>query len=92
MSTWLLERRLSKVASRLRALRAELSLIDEQLTHLGDDAEEQEIRALVSETPAASFDARDARRHVDAMSKHRAHVLEEIHELEQRQDELLDRM
>ena len=92
MSAWLVERRLTKVSSRLRALRAELSVIDEQLAHLGDDADDQAIRALVSETPGASFDARDARRHVDAMAKHRAHVVAEITTLEARQDELLDKM
>ena len=92
MGSWLLERRLSKVSSRLRALRAELSVIDEQLIHLGDDADDQAIRALVSETPGASFEARDAQRHVDAMSRHRAHVVQQIAELEGRQDELLDRM
>ena len=92
MGTWLLERRLTKVGSRLQSLRAELAVIDEQLLHLGDDADDQEIRALVSETATASFEARDARRHVDAMSKHRAHVIEEIAELEVRQDELLDQL
>jgi hypothetical protein len=46
----------------------------------------------VAETPAASFEARDARRHVDAMARHRAHVVQEIAELEGRQDELLDQM
>jgi CII-binding regulator of phage lambda lysogenization HflD len=40
MGSWLVERRLSQVASRLKSLRAELSVIDEQLTHLGDDADE----------------------------------------------------
>lgn len=92
MGTWLLERRLTKVSTRLRSLRAELAVIDEQLAHLGDDADDQAIRALVAETPGASFEARDAQRHVDAMEKHRAHVVEEIGELEGRQDELLDRM
>jgi 3-deoxy-D-manno-octulosonate 8-phosphate phosphatase KdsC-like HAD superfamily phosphatase len=92
MGTWLLERRLTKVSTRLRSLRAELAVIDEQLTHLGDDADDQAIRALVSETAGASFEARDAQRHVDAMAKHRGHVVEEIGELEGRQDELLDRM
>jgi 3-deoxy-D-manno-octulosonate 8-phosphate phosphatase KdsC-like HAD superfamily phosphatase len=92
MGSWLLERRLTKVSSRLRALRAELAVIDEQLIHLGDDADDQAIRALVSETAGASFEARDAQRHVDAMAKHRAHVVQEITELEGRQDELLDRM
>jgi 3-deoxy-D-manno-octulosonate 8-phosphate phosphatase KdsC-like HAD superfamily phosphatase len=92
MGSWLLERRLTKVSSRLRTLRAELAVIDEQLVSLGDDADDQAIRALVAETPAASFEARDARRHVDAMARHRAHVVQEIAELEGRQDELLDQM
>lgn len=80
------------MSSRLRTLRAELAVIDEQLVSLGDDADDQAIRALVAETPAASFEARDARRHVDAMARHRAHVVQEIAELEGRQDELLDQM
>jgi hypothetical protein len=92
MGSWLVERRLSQVGSRLKSLRAELAVIDEQLTHLGDDADEQAIRALVSETAGSSFEARDAKRHVDAMVKHRQHVVAEIAALERKQDELLDRM
>ncbi len=92
MGTWLLQRRLAKVSDRLRSLRAELAVIDEQLVSLGDDADDQAIRALVAETAGSSFEARDARRHVDAMSKHRAHVVDEIAELEARQDELLDEL
>lgn len=92
MASWLVERRLSQVASRLKTLRAELSVIDEQMVHLNDDADDQEIRALVAETAGASFEARDARRHVEAHAKHRAKVVEEIATLETRQDELLDRM
>ncbi len=92
MGSWLVERRLTSVSSRLRSLRAELAIIDEQLSHLGDDADDQAIRALVAETPGASFEARDARRHVDAMHKHRAHVVDEIAGLERKQDDLLDRM
>ena len=91
MGNWLIERRLSQVATRLKTLRAELAVIDEQMIHLGDDADDQEIRALVSETAGASFEARDARRHVDAHAKHRAKVIEEIISLERRQDELLAR-
>lgn len=92
MGSWLVERRLSQVASRLKSLRSELAVIDEQLLQLADDAEDQEIRALVAETAGASFEARDARRHVEALGKHRAHVVAEIATLETRQDELLDRM
>ncbi len=92
MGSWLVERRLSQVSSRLKTLRAELAVVDEQLAHLGDDADDQAIRALVSETAGASFEARDAQRHVDSMRKHRSHVVGEIADLELRQDELLDRM
>ncbi|HSL73151.1 MAG TPA: hypothetical protein VK853_01715 [Ilumatobacteraceae bacterium] len=92
MGNWLVERRLSQVASRLKTLRADLSVIDEQMIHLGDDADDHAIRALVSETAGASYEARDARRHVDRLARHRAKVVEEIAALEARQDELLDRM
>jgi hypothetical protein len=92
MGNWLVERRLSQVSVRLKSLRSELAVIDEQMAHLADDAEDQAIRALVSETAGASYEARDARRHVEALAKHRAHVVEEIASLEVRQDELLDRL
>jgi 3-deoxy-D-manno-octulosonate 8-phosphate phosphatase KdsC-like HAD superfamily phosphatase len=92
MGSWRTERRLAQVAARLRSLRNELAIVDEQLTQLGDDAEDLAVRALVSETPAASYESDDARKHVAAMRRHREHVVAEIAELELRQDELLDRM
>ena len=92
MGTWRTERRLTQVSARLRSLRAELAMIDEQLAHLSDDADDLALRALVSETPAASSESNDARKHVDAMRHHRDHVVAEIAELEQRQDQLLDRL
>ncbi len=92
MGTWMLERRLTKVGSRLKSLRAELAVIDEQMRYLADDADDQAIRALVSETASASFEARDAQKHVDALRRHRSHVVEEIASLEQRQDDLLDQL
>jgi hypothetical protein len=88
----LVERRLAEVSTRLRALREELRIIDEQLVHLGGDADDADLRALVSETPLADREHRDARRHADAMSRRRAEVLEAIAGLEARSDELLDRL
>jgi hypothetical protein len=88
----MVERRLSQVATRLKSLRDELALIDEQLDHLATDADDQAIRALVSETPGAAAEANDARKHADAMASHRAHIVSTIAELEQRQDELLDKL
>ena len=92
MGSWLVQRRLSQVATRLRTLREELAMVDEQLAQLVDDADELALRALVAETPGASFESNDARKHVDAMRRHRDHVVAEIAGLEVRQDELLDQL
>ena len=92
MGSWLMRRRLSQVSNRLRTLRDELAMVDEQLAHLRDDADDLAVRALVSETPAASVESNDARRHVDAMVRHRQHVMAEITDLELRQDQLLDEL
>lgn len=92
MGQWLTERRLSQVASRLRSLRDELSMIDEQLVQFADDASDLSLRALVSETPMASHESNEARKHLDAMRRHRSHVVDEIASLETRQDELLDQL
>jgi hypothetical protein len=92
MGSWLTERRLAQVASRLRTLRDELAMVDEQLVQFRDDADELSLRALMSETPQASHESNEARKHVDAMLRHREHVLAEIAGMEQRQDALLDQL
>jgi hypothetical protein len=92
MGSWLLERRLSQNAARLKSLRTELAQIDEQLAVFADDADDSAIRALVSETPGAAHEANDARKHADAMSRHRQHVIDSIRDLELKQDELLDKL
>jgi len=78
------------VSDRLRQLREELGVTDEQLAQLADTADDARLRALVSETPMAGEDHRQASRHADAMRRHREHVLAEIERLEGSQDELLD--
>ena len=88
----MLERRLSGVAERLRQLREELGVVEEQLTHLADAADETRLRALVSETPVADREHQEAQRHADAMRRRRAEVVATIAELEATQDHLLDRL
>jgi len=88
----MVERKLLEVSERLKQLRAELSVTDEQLLHFADVADDARLRALVSETPLADRDHHDAQRHADAMSRHRAEVQSTIDQLERRQDELLDRL
>ena len=92
MGSWLVERRLARVAARLRALRAELATIDEQIPYFTDDADDLAVRALVSDAPAASHESRDAQKHADAMRRHRKRVVSDIAELEARQDHLLDQL
>jgi hypothetical protein len=92
MGSWRTERRLTQVAVRLRSLREELAIIDEQLAQLVDEAEDLALRALMSETPSSNQESNEARKHVDAMRRHRDHVVAEIADLEVRRDELLDRL
>ena len=92
MSQSLVERRLSEVSSRLKQLREELAVSEEQLGHLAETADDARLRALVSETPLAEQEHREAQKHADAMGRHRADVIAELEALEQTQDELLDRL
>jgi hypothetical protein len=88
----MIERRLRETGVRLRRLREELAVVDEQLGHLNDDAEDKALRSLVSETSGAGVAYREARLHAEAMRRHRAQVQSSILELEVKQDELLDKM
>lgn len=91
MARVLVERRLRDVSARIKRLREELEVTDEQLLQLADEADDARIRALVSETPMAEHDHRESEGHAAAMRRHRAAVVEEIARLEKEQDELLDR-
>ncbi len=92
MSKWLVERKLSEAAERLRQVRAELAVVDEQLAFLADAADEARLRAMVSETPMADREHREAQKHADAMARHRADLVSQIAELQKSQDELLERL
>jgi predicted nucleic acid-binding Zn-ribbon protein len=92
MSRTALERQLTDVSERLRARRGDLDVAEEQLQHFTDIAEETRLRALVSETPLADREHQDAERHAAAMRRHRQELVDEITELEQRQDVLLDKL
>jgi hypothetical protein len=92
MSKRSVERRLAKTGARLKVLRGEIAVTEEQLLYLGEDADDQAIRAMVAETASSSFDARSAQGNFENMSKHRARMIAEISQLEQQQDELLDQL
>lgn len=92
MARWLLERRISEVSERLKRLRGELEVLDEQLAFFVDAADEARLRALVSETPLADREHHEAQKHADAMTQSKADLLEAIESLQRSQDELLDRL
>ena len=92
MSQSILQRRLVDVSERLKRLRAELAVTEEQLVFLEEEADDARLRAMVAETPLGDVEARDARRHADALSRHRDALTRSVAELEREQDALLDRM
>jgi acyl-CoA reductase-like NAD-dependent aldehyde dehydrogenase len=81
----ILQRRLIDVSERIKRLRSDLGVTEEQLVFLEGEAEDARMRALVSE-------ARDARRHADLLARQRDSVVRSIADLIQEQDVLLDRL
>jgi hypothetical protein len=92
MTRTILQRRLVDVSERLKRLRAELAVTNEQVSILEGEAEEFRLRALMSETPLADAEARDARQQADTMTRYRDTLILQIGRLQREQDELLDRM
>jgi hypothetical protein len=92
MSQSILQRRLVDVSERLKRVRAELAVTEEQLRFLEEEAENVRLRALVAETPLADVEARDAQRHADAQARQRDALRQTVRELEREQDSLLDRI
>jgi hypothetical protein len=92
MSRSILQRRLVDVTERLKRVRAELAVALEQQQFLEEECEEARLRSLVSETPLAEAEAREARRHAEAMARHRQTLESSLAELVGEQDALLDRM
>ena len=92
MGTKIIERRLTDVSERLKRQRAELAVTEEQLAFLEEEAEDARLRALVAETPLGQAEARDARKHADALARQRDALVRSISALLREQDDLLDRM
>src|SRR5215217_6867291 len=92
MSRAVLERRLDALVARRRALRDELAVVDEQLAALAEAAGDARLRALVSETPGAGAEHREASRSADAMARHRSVLLTDLAARDRAEDELLDRL
>jgi hypothetical protein len=69
-----------------------LRILDEQVVFQQDVSEEARIRALVSETPLADREAREAADDLRRLVRSRDDALVRVAELRAEQDSLLERM
>lgn len=92
MSRASIERRLGELSQELNAATEELRVLDEQIEHFAESADDARLRALVSETPLATREHDEATRTVSAMRRDRTVWADRVAEIERRQDELLDQM
>ena len=79
-------------ARRHQPVRAEAAVAGEQSAHFAAEADDARLRALVSETPIATADARTTQRHADSMRAVHEEMLRSILALEREQDAVLDQM
>ncbi|MDH4277747.1 MAG: hypothetical protein OEZ14_13305 [Acidimicrobiia bacterium] len=87
-----IEKKLTSVSGEMRKLRDDLRVLDEQLLQVSDEAEDSRLRALVSETPLAAAEHRDAQKAVGALRRNREATVHRLQKLEALQDELLDEL
>src|SRR5262249_37937090 len=92
MAKTLLERRLIDVSDRLKRLRAELAVAEEQCAVLTNEADDAPLPSRLTDTPRAAAEATEPRRHAAAQLRQRDDLRRSIAELEREQDTLLDRM
>ena len=88
----LIQRRLSQVSARMRELTEELRVVQDQMIQIVEEADEKSLRALVSETPSAAFEYREAKKHSDVIQRHHQQIVAELADLERRMNSLLDRL
>ncbi len=67
-------------------------MLDEQVGHFEDEADDARIRALVSETPGAVKEHSETQRHADVMGRARQSLIEKLADLDRQQNDLLDKL
>jgi chromosome segregation ATPase len=87
-----LQQRLTEARDELARLRESLRILDEQVAFQQDVADEAETRAIVSETPLADRECREAQDDLRRLKRERQDVAAQMAELASEQDRLLDRL
>ena len=85
-------RSLADLGGRLARARQDLRISEEQLLFQAEVMEDARTRMLVSETPLAERDFREARDDYERLDRQRSRLSAEIADLQREQDRLLDRM
>ncbi len=67
-------------------------MLDEQIAHFSDAAEDARLRAMVSETPLADREHREASKTVNNLTRDRRQWADRLTAMETKQDRLLDEM
>ncbi len=84
--------RLRSLSEEIDALKTEVRILDEQIDFQSDVADDARIRSIVSETPLAERDSREATGDLARMQRVRAELFAKIDALRSDQDALLERM
>jgi hypothetical protein len=84
--------RLAALSGEIAEEQTQLRILEEQVAFQQEVAEDARIRALVSETPLADREAREAADDLRRMIRSRDDALERIAALRAEQDALLERM
>jgi len=92
MSRASIERKLTDLSGQVARLKEELRIAEEQLQHFVDVADDARLRSLISETPLAAGEHREAAKTVVAMTRDRDAKVKRLAKLEAAQDTLLDEL
>lgn len=84
--------RLRAVSAEIKSLLTEAAILDEQVAFQAEVAEDARIRALVSETPLADREAREARQDLERITRSRDEARERLERLRGEQDRLLEQL
>lgn len=87
-----IEDRLRSLSAEIGAQQTELAILDEQIVFQSEVAEDARIRAVVSETPLADREAREAAGDLERLKRSREDVARRMAALRAEQDELLERL
>lgn len=84
--------RLAAIGDEIGKLRTEIAILEEQHAFVAEAAEDARLRALVSETPLADREYREAREDAERTAASLAEAKARLEKLRSEQDGLLERL